>query len=335
MHLPKIFVTLAVSLFTLIAVVALIKNKNITEEAATVSIVAPIELEIDSRLACADPQLAQVARAFTTGEIHTDDLPNSDRIEQLFSTGPEQLPIVETVTYTPNVKWLKGRPAWLVDYARHYNTSRYFISRSLAKQPDYMYQKVAKGDQFTVLRQKMNLQFYLLVDISRCKMLLYYTDLDAKQSVLLKNYSVCLGRRSADRTSGSLTPQGKYLLGNRIAVYGPKNMGTYAGKQMEMMRVFGTRWIPFAKEISGCSQPAKGFGIHGMPWKEDGHNHQLVEDSSSLGLHQSDGCIRLMQSDMEELYAIIVTRPTIVEIVKDYYTAVLPYQESSIVTKDE
>lgn len=55
-----------------------------------------------------------------------EDFPNIDRIFQLFTSGPMKLPIVETVTYSTNVPWLKGRPAWVADYANYYNTSRHF-----------------------------------------------------------------------------------------------------------------------------------------------------------------------------------------------------------------
>ena len=68
---------------------------------------------------------------------------------------------------------------------------------------------------------------------------------------------------------------------------------------------------------------ARGFGIHGVPWIENGQN-ELIPDESSLGKFESDGCIRLANADMEELFAIIITKPTTVEIVKDFHLAKLP-----------
>ena len=62
-----------------------------------------------------------------------------------------------------------------------------------------------------------------------------------------------------------LTPVGMYELGSRVAVFRPRMMGMYKGKKIELMQVFGCHWIPFEKEIEGCSEPAKGFGIHGTP----------------------------------------------------------------------
>ena len=52
--------------------------------------------------------------------------------------------------------------------------------------------------------------------------------------------------------------------------------------------------------------------------------HELVPDESSLGKYESDGCIRLSNSDMEELFAIIITKTREVEIVKDFHLAKLP-----------
>ena len=48
------------------------------------------------------------------------------------------------------------------------------------------------------------------------------------------------------------------------------------------------------------------------------------EDLSTIGSYESDGCIRLAQSDIEELYAIIITKPTVVEIVTDFHDAEIP-----------
>ena len=51
---------------------------------------------------------------------------------------------------------------------------------------------------------------------------------------------------------------------------------------------------------------------------------ELVETSESLGKYESDGCIRFATQDIEELFAIIITRPTTIELVKDFYEAKLP-----------
>lgn len=256
--------------------------------------------------------------------IIVENLPEVDRISQLFALDSSKLPIVETVSYTSRVSWMKGRPAWIADYATYYATSRHFIARSLNRKVDYFTQKVSPGDKFNVFKKDKNLQFHLLIDISRCRMWFYYVDLDLNQRVLLKTYKVGLGRLDAGRKSGSLTPVGKYSLGGKVAIYKPGTMGFFQDERTEMIRVFGTRWIPFESELEGASEPAKGLGIHGAPWVYDTQGGQLVEDKSKLGKYDSDGCVRMASEDMEEIFAIILTKPTTVELVKDFREAQLP-----------
>lgn len=247
-----------------------------------------------------------------------------DRIPQLFTLDSSKLPIVETISYTSRVPWLKGRPAWISDYASHYETSRHFIARSLNKKVDYFSQKVGPGDRFNVFKKDKNLKFHLLIDLAKSKMRFYYIDMDTNERMLLKTYRVGLGRVDPQKKSGYLTPTGKYELGERIAIYKPGTMGFFQDKKTEMIRIFGTRWIPFDKEIENCSESAKGFGIHGTPWIADPATGVLIEDKSKIGKYDSDGCIRLSQEDMEELFAIIITKPTTVELVKDFSEAHIP-----------
>jgi hypothetical protein len=250
-------------------------------------------------------------------------LPDADLIHQLFNKGEPKLPFVETITYKSRVSWLKGRPAWLSDYASYYGTSRHFIARSLNGKPDYIKQDIVEGDSFNVFSKNKNIQFHLLIDITRSKMWFYVFDQDKNELTLLKTYRVGLGRFDSQRASGLLTPLGKYSLGNKVAIYRPKVEGYYNGRKIEMMRVFGSRWIPFEKEISGCTAPAKGLGIHGVPWVANAAG-VLVEDTSSLGKYESDGCVRLATEDVEELFAILLTKPTVIELVKDFHDAKLP-----------
>lgn len=247
-------------------------------------------------------------------------IPGVDRVQELFRVDNTSLPIVETITYHSKVPWQKGRAAWLSDYATYYQTSRHFIARSLNKRPDYLKQEVAEGDRFTVLRKDDPFQFYFLVDTSLCKMWFYYVHPEKQTKTLLKTYSVGLGRVDGSKASGLLTPLGKYLLGGKTAVYQPKAMGTYKGKNIEMVSVFGTRWIPFEKEVGFCTAPARGFGLHGTPWMR-GKDGVSREDKESIGKFESDGCIRLATADMEEIYAIVITKPTTIEIVSDYSKA--------------
>jgi hypothetical protein len=261
-------------------------------------------------------------QSFPPSELSSFEPPEVDRMAELFRKD-NSLPMVETITYKSRVSWQKGRPAWLSDYALHYSTSRHFIARSLKGKPDYFNQNVSEGDRFNVFRKDKKIEFYLVVDTSRCKMWLYCIDKDAQETTLLKTYPVGLGRLDASKASGLLTPLGKYTLGSKTAIYHPKTMGHHNSQKVEMVTVFGSRWIPFDKEIEGCTSPAKGFGIHGVPWVTN-EKGVIDEDNSSIRQYKSDGCIRMSSADIEELYATIITRPTIVEIVKNFSEAKVP-----------
>jgi hypothetical protein len=250
------------------------------------------------------------------------DLPSVKRVGELFATEGRKLPIVETIAYESAVPWLKGRPAWLGDYASYYSTSRHFIARSLNGKADYFMQKVSPGKRFNVFRKDKNFQFYLLADLSRCKMAFYYIDLDANERVLLKTYKIGIGKKNL---TPPLTPIGRYQLGDKIAVYKPGTMGLFHGKQVEMVRVFGTRWLPFGKELGSGAPSAKGLGIHGVPW--DFKENEWVELRESIGRSESDGSIRLVHEDMEELFSIVITKPTVVDIVNNIKEAQLPGME--------
>ncbi len=245
-----------------------------------------------------------------------------DRVELLFQKN-SPLSIVQTVQYKSKVPWKSGRSAWLVDYAGHYKTHLHFIARSMNGRPDYNARPATEGQYFNILSPTVNFYFYIGIDISRCQMLLYAVMPDTQEHILLKTYRVGLGRLDPGKASGSLTPIGKYSLGSRIAIYQPKMMGSYRGKRTEMITVFGTRWIPFDKELENCSEPAKGFGIHGTPWRESSDG-RLADDTSSIGKYESDGCIRLRAQDAEEIFSIVSTHQTIVEIVTDFSKVTLP-----------
>ncbi len=290
----KVLFFSAIGLFTTIGVAAALKKGRAPVQEAIQA--APKKMSVSS-----NPRAAQ------------GDFPECDRMSQIFSTSGAKLPIIETVTYTSRVNWLKGRPAWIADYAVYYGTSRHFIARSLSGKADYMAQRVSEGSKFNVFRKDKNFQFYLLADLSLCKMGFYYIDMDTGERVLLKTYRIGVGKPST-APSGSLTPLGKFTLGEKIAVYAPGMTSQYQNQNVEMVRVFGTRWLPFDK----------GYGIHGAPWINDPATGELVENRSTIGKHESDGCIRLTTEDMEELFSIVITRPTTVEIVKNFSQAQLP-----------
>jgi hypothetical protein len=106
-------------------------------------------------------------------------------------------------------------------------------------------------------------------------------------------------------------------------------LGYFQDRQIEMISVFGTRWIPFDQEIEGCTESAKGYGLHGAPWVENPETHQWTEDKDKIGKYDSDGCIRLAAEDIEEIFSIVITKPTVIELVKDFRDAKLPGVEKN------
>lgn len=257
-----------------------------------------------------------------------EGLPEGDYLDRLFVPSGQQFPFVETIQYKSKVPWLKGRSAWVADYATHYKTPRYFISRSLHGKGQYEKGDVNNGAKFNILDPDRDLEFYLVVDTSKCKCWLYAWDKGAGKRYFLKDYMVGLGRPDETRASGMLTPLGIFTLGKRIAVFEPKMMGNYEGKKTEMVRVFGTRWIPFEREVGETTAAARGFGIHGVPYIEDPKTGKLIADNSGIGKYVSDGCIRFTTPDIEEIYAIITTKLATIELVRDFQQAHLPGNEA-------
>ncbi|MCH9610574.1 MAG: hypothetical protein S4CHLAM81_04160 [Chlamydiales bacterium] len=227
---------------------------------------------------------------------------------------------VETVTYQSRVSWLTGRLAFLGDYASKYRTSKHFISHSL--HGDYLNERVANGNKFKVLKEDARLEFHLLVDLKLSKLWLYAYDVEKDEKLLLKSYPVCCGQKDARYSSGTMTPTGIFSLGGDIAVYKPGQIRDVRGESVEMVTVFGTRWIPFDQEIAGCTGSGKGVGIHGVPWARI--DDELVERRECMGQYESRGCIRMLTEDMEELFALVVSRPGFVHIVKDFRDAHIP-----------
>lgn len=317
----KLFLS-AVLLFGAIGVVGLWKKGE--ERRAIPPLVQEIPLVAKEPIVRVEEKREEV---FSSTRAEEETLPEADQVARLFALDSSKFPFVETVSYSSRVPWLKERPAWIADYASHFATSRHFIARSLNRKPDYLTQKVAPGDRFNVFRRDKEISFHLVIDLSRCKLWFYAVDLGENLKYLLKTYRVGLGRLDPKRASGSLTPVGTYSLGEKIAIYKPGVYSHFQGREEEMIRIFGTRWIPFDREIEGCTEAAKGFGIHGAPWVlgEKG----LVEELDKIGRYESDGCVRLASADVEEIFAIVVTKPTYVHLVKSFYEAKVPGMDTS------
>lgn len=251
-------------------------------------------------------------------------LPKIDRMSQLFTTGSGKFPIVETVSFNTKVSWLEGRLAWIADYASHFKTSRHFIARSLNGKADYFSQQVSQGNKFNVYKLDRPFDFHIAIDLSKCQMALYYFDHLTNERVMLKTYSVGVGRKDDAKASGYLTPTGTFKLGSKIAIYKPGIMGTFQDKKVEMIRIFGTRWLPFESVEASQDIASRGLGIHGLPWQDAADGENLQENITSIGCYSSDGCIRLTKDDIEELFAVVISKPCFVHIVHSIDEAKLP-----------
>jgi hypothetical protein len=331
MSLPKLFLTVSVALFVIIGSLALMKRSGSEKTSSPAS--SPVKQEVDLSLLIRTHEVRQAQTAPQQTELLSPALSSVQPAEErplviehdaepeglsvLFSKG-SCCQIVETISYKSHVPWKRHRPAWLIDYANYYTTPLDFIYRSFNGNRDATPTAIADGMQFNVFRRDLDFRFHIVVSLSSCRIRLYYVIPQERRVVFLKSYQVCVGRKDASHASGCLTPIGMYQLGPRVAVFRPKMMGMYKGKQIELMKVFGLHWIPFEKEIEGCSEPAKGFGIHGTPICRGEQGDELEEDNSSIGRCESDGCIRLAGKDMKELFSVVSTRTTYVEIVQAF-----------------
>ncbi len=331
MTFPKFFVIATVIIFGAIGFLAVWKKNNQAKDKPNMELIQePIEIEIAPPIEIEPESIKEEEEIYIEpqeqepGEEEFEEFQEVDRTNEFFNKRGAKLPIVETITYKSRVPWLKGRPAWISDYASHYKTSRHFIARSLNGMAEYENQRVSEGDTFNVLKIGSDIEFNLVVDLKSCHMWFYYKDLKSNGKTLVKTYKVSVGCPDSTSASGLATPTGKYSLGEKIATYKPKIKSFYQGEKVEMVKIFGTRWIPFDEEIEGCTASPKGLGIHGLPLQQNNRN-EFVEDLSTLGKQISDGCIRLSTKDMEELFSIIITRPTTIEIVNGIKPAA-PYR---------
>lgn len=359
MNLPKLFFSVSLLLFGSIGALAIIKRSDRSSIQEKMEIEKPSKSErtyVDAALL--QPQqkeavISQSAKAIASTISQFDeegydprkegcdtwsstsvqdavviehDTP-SNSLKTLFEKN-SRCPIVQTVRYTSRVSWKPKKSAWLVDYAHHYKTPLEFIYRSMnpttiSQNGTIVYSEkpvqVSEGSEFNVFRSDVPFHFYLVISFASLKARLYYILPEEKKAVFLTSYPVCLGRKATEKKSGSLTPFGLYQLGTKVIAFQPNMKGPYKGKNVEMIQVFGSRWMPFEREVDPalCTEPAKGFGIHGTPMERTSDG-TVIENNSSIGAFESDGCIRLSKNDVEELYSLVSIRRAYVEIVPDF-----------------
>lgn len=295
------------------------------KEKLVAPIVQTVEIEMGENVALvAEPEVSAPAPSLLKPISDDKELPvDVDLMLLLFQPYPPNLPFVETIAFSGRVEWVSGRAAYLGDYSSHFQTSKHFISRSLHGVGNYLSDIVSKGDRFNVYRKDKQIEFHLVLDLSRLKLWLYSYDKQDQTNILLKTYRVSAGRIDNSRPSGCLTPLGTFAIGNDFAVYAEGVKGNFKNEQREMITVYGMRWISLGKEIAGCSGSSKGLGLHGVPWKRDEANH-LQEAHDFIGRYESSGSISLLTEDIEELYSVIVSKPAIIHIVRDFTEAKVP-----------
>jgi len=160
----------------------------------------------------------------------------------------------------------------LVEIARRYRTTVEALQRGNRLNPDSA--KIFPGMILHIYRG----DWRIVVDKEHFKLLLYDKDR------IFKVYDVAVGRQ--DRT-----PAGTFKIVNRLrepAWTPPGRIIPYGHPE----NVLGTRWMGIA--ATGETDSAlKGYGIHGT-W-----------EPQTVGTQASEGCIRMRNEDVEELFDIV------------------------------
>ncbi len=147
--------------------------------------------------------------------------------------------------------------------------------------------RVQLGKTFNIYQGKWR----IIISKSRRKLYLF----DGKR--LFKVYSIGIGKQ--DRT-----PSGIFKTGGKRKNpdwYSPSGKKPFGSKE----NVLGTRWITLTP-AGKTSRKVSGLGIHGT-WKPE-----------SVGKAKSNGCLRLHNKDVEELFAILPNerKPVPVKIIE-------------------
>ena len=155
----------------------------------------------------------------------------------------------------------------LAKIAKKFNTNYELIMRINGKSSS----KLNVGEKLKILTGKMK----ILVDKSDFTLTLIHNDHYVKQ------YRICIGKDNK-------TPEGTFEVKNKMkepAWYSPQG-GVFPYGHKE--NILGTRWIGFKDKPN-----LVGFGIHGTTLPE------------SIGTASSNGCVRMLNSDVEELYDFV------------------------------
>lgn len=155
--------------------------------------------------------------------------------------------------------------------AKTLNGSRRLIQRSNQIKDA---NRIRPGDMVRVLTGR----FTILVSKARNDMIVYMND------VFFKRYRVATGKFGK-------TPLGTFVVSEQIA---EPTWWRPDGKEIpfgDKENILGTRWL--ALKATGDTPDVRGYGIHGT-W-----------DDASVGQPVSQGCVRMRNRDVEELFDIV------------------------------
>ena len=161
----------------------------------------------------------------------------------------------------------------LIEIATKFNTNYEFIMRINNKHRT----SIRVGEHLKILKGKVT----VLVDKSDYTLTLL---LDGR---FIKQYPV--GTGESDKT-----PEGKFVIENKLknpVWYSPDGIYQFGDPK----NVLGTRWIGFEDK-----KGLYGYGIHG------------TTDPDSIGKEMSNGCVRLKNEDVEDLFDYVKAKMTVV-----------------------
>ena len=161
----------------------------------------------------------------------------------------------------------------LIEIATKFNTNYEFIMRINNKHRT----SIKVGEHLKILKGNVT----VLVDKSDYTLTLL---LDGR---FIKQYPV--GTGESDKT-----PEGKFVIENKLknpVWYSPDGIYQFGDPK----NVLGTRWIGFEDK-----KGLYGYGIHG------------TTDPDSIGKEMSNGCVRLKNEDVQDLFDYVKTKMTVV-----------------------
>jgi lipoprotein-anchoring transpeptidase ErfK/SrfK len=182
--------------------------------------------------------------------------------------------LVFSRTPSPDAFFYKVIPGdSLVKIAKKFNTSYAFIMRINNKSRTL----IKIGERLKILKGELS----LLVDKSD------YTLTILLNGHFIKQYPVGIGK--SDKT-----PIGVFVIDNKLVNptwYSPEGVYPYGNPK----NVLGTRWIGFEDR-----NDLYGYGIHG------------TADPDSIGKDMSNGCIRMKNENVEELFDFVKAKTRVV-----------------------